>query len=87
MATEIDPSSTSDDTSWAKVCPHCEAKVQPVARRCWNCGGELSEPGDEHPDYRPTNSDELHAVSVTILAALAVALPVLFFAWLVSWIG
>ena len=84
MGTEVHPPSTAADTAWTKVCPHCGAKVQPVARGCWHCGGELMEPDSEHPDYKPTSADEVHAVSVTILAALAVAIPVMFFAWLLS---
>lgn len=87
MEIQNNSSATADDTAWTKVCPHCQAKVQPVARRCWHCGAELAEPGSEHPDYKPTNGDELHAVSVTILAAIGLALPVLFVAWVLSMIG
>jgi hypothetical protein len=83
MATEADPAAPADSTAWTKPCPHCQAKVQPVARRCWHCGEELAEPGADI-DYRPSNAEEVNAVSVTIIAALAVAVPVMFFAWLWS---
>jgi predicted amidophosphoribosyltransferase len=75
---------TTTETPWNRTCPHCGAQIQQVARGCWQCGAELDEPDAQNLDYRPTNPEEVTALSVSILTALAIALPLLFFVWLYS---
>src|SRR5688500_10731284 len=40
------------DTDWNRPCPHCGAKVQSVARACWQCGAQINDPNSEHLDYK-----------------------------------
>ena len=75
---------TAPKTAWNRTCPHCGAHIQPVARGCWQCGAQLDEPDSAQLDYRPTNPEEVTALSVSILTALAIVLPLLFFVWLYS---
>ncbi|HEX6963826.1 MAG TPA: hypothetical protein VF175_18305 [Lacipirellula sp.] len=75
---------TSSETAWSRACPHCGARLQGAARACWQCRAELADPDAEQLDYRPTNAEETHALSVSILAGLAVFLPVCFLIWVLS---
>ena len=75
---------TTAETAWHRPCPRCGALIQPVARGCWQCGAQLDDPDSQHLDYRPTNPDEVTALSVSILTALAIVLPILFLVWLYS---
>jgi hypothetical protein len=77
---------TTSETAWNRSCPHCGATIQPAARACWQCRAELSEPDAEQLDYRPINAEETQAVSVSILAALAVLLPISFLLWVLSYV-
>ena len=83
MAEESPSSATSEaaETSWTATCPGCGAKLQPVARACWQCGASLHDADSHGLDYRPTDGDEVRAVSILILAAIGVSLPVLFYWW------
>ena len=82
----IMPDATTE-TAWNRTCPRCGAHIQPVARGCWQCGAQLDEPDSVQLDYRPTNPDEVTAVSVSILTAIAIVIPILFFVWLYSLIS
>jgi predicted amidophosphoribosyltransferase len=77
------PEKTSE-TAWIRMCPHCGARIQPVARQCWQCGAQLDEPDSQRLDYQPTNPEEVTALSVAILTALAIVLPILLLVWLIS---
>ena len=83
MATEVDPSATAEDTAWTKLCPHCQAKVQAVARGCWNCGALISDADTEKPDYRPplVDPDAASGVSIAILIAIIFFVPVVLVLW------
>jgi hypothetical protein len=80
------PKSTAE-TTWTHSCPHCGAKLQAAARACWQCRAEFADPDAEQLDYRPTNADETQAVSVSILAGLALILPISLLIWILSLIN
>ena len=74
------------DTDWSRDCPHCGAKIQPVARACWQCRAQITDPDSEHPDYRPPaiDPDELSGMSISVLLAIGFFLPVAFVLWMLS---
>lgn len=80
------PADSSPQTEWTRICPACQAKVQPVARGCWRCGALISEPDTEHPDYRPplVDPEALNGVSMSILIGLLFLLPVVLVVWAVA---
>ena len=77
-------SKSTAETAWTQSCPHCGAAIQPAARACWQCRAEFTAADAERLDYRPTNSEETHALSVSILAGVAVVLPLAFLIWVLS---
>ena len=74
------------DAHWNRACPHCGAKVQPVARACWQCGAQISDPDSEHADYRPPaiDADEVSGMSISVLLSIAFFLSVAFVLWVLS---
>jgi hypothetical protein len=80
------PADSSPQTGWTRICPACQAKVQPVARGCWRCGALISEPDTEHPDYRPplVDPEAVNGVSISILIGMLFLLPVVLVVWAVA---
>ena len=74
------------ETDWNRACPHCGAKVQAVARACWQCGAQLTDLDSEHPDYRPPaiDPDEVSGMSISVLLAIGFLVPVAFVLWMLS---
>jgi hypothetical protein len=74
------------ETRWDRDCPHCGAKVQPVARACWQCGAQINDPDSEHLDYRAPaiDADEVSGMSISVLLAIAFFLGVAFALWVLS---
>jgi predicted amidophosphoribosyltransferase len=74
------------ETDWNRACPHCGAKIQPVARACWQCGAQINEQDSDHLDYRPPAIDpeEVSGMSISVLLAIGLILPVAFVAWIIS---
>jgi hypothetical protein len=74
------------DTDWNRPCPHCGAKVQSVARACWQCGAQINDPNSEHLDYKApaVDADEVSGMSISVLLAIAFFLAVAFVLWMLS---
>jgi predicted amidophosphoribosyltransferase len=75
------------DTDWNRACPHCGAKIQAVARACWQCGAPINESDSEHADYRPPRVDpeEVAGMSISVLLAISVFFPMMLALWILSY--